>query len=749
MTNTTVSSPDGDAAPELKTGQQTLTKALPIYNQLIAALKPADRSLLENVHPDFFSFVKASEQDAETFYGVPPEMPLSDASDLIKIKHNIVSHIVNQLYWPGMFALRLDDFKKLADADVDKIKYELIKQRYESLSDSKKKLLEKVYDKSLGKCRRRVFNVVKSAAPNFKDLLPFIFGDSNITDIRSVGTEMGTEFEHFCEDFKSECRRAEAMTDEETEAELLSFSYSFLSDDDLMPVREYYISHGFMPMFFLFEKAMLSPEADRNEAIFRAYFGIGSEKMVSKKELSIQFGLAQERIRQIIAGVINSDKPFPTLLSDAEGWSRYAFLNSDIISRETSEFDKLKEDEHLESSFYAFLGLCLLLKPDMILLPKRENTKSVTLENIFLIDRDLSMKFDFDKALAYCQNNSALNKQHPMRENLSAIAGRFILSGDVDDEILKVLKYIITRDKDITIEGDDVVYSQNKVNKDAVLYDILLSEGKPMHKEEMFRKFKEMFPDEKCKNSSCMTRIFADDKRIKNIGRTGFYTLAEWSYYSGTGVELIVRILSESRVPLRAAEIIKHFKKYNPIPDKSVIYGHLSYALHNKHVKCMANGLYYLPSKHYDKKGLSKKDDKKSAVDDMLNEYKTFVTRYRHLPVSSGDDTERHLYKWYNNVMNKHVNLTKMQQKKFESFNNRLRKLPQNAKELAFKYSCEEYKAFLSVYGRVPSGSFGEPGLAKWFSYAHRLTKSLSADDNRKVYFSEVEKTVEKVKNKK
>lgn len=99
--------------------------------------------------------------------------------------------------------------------------------------------------------------------------------------------------------------------------------------------------------------------------------------------------------------------------------------------------------------------------------------------------------------------------------------------------------------------------------------------------------------------------------------------------------------------------------------------------------------------------------------------------------------------------MNKHVNLTKMQQKKFESFNNRLRKLPQNAKELAFKYSCEEYKAFLSVYGRVPSGSFGEPGLAKWFSYAHRLTKSLSADDNRKVYFSEVEKTVEKVKNKK
>jgi hypothetical protein len=746
MTNSLTTSLGGDELSAAELDERTLKAAEPIYDKLVDSLKSDDKRLLKSVYPDFNSFAVAASKGAEEFYKIQPELSLFDAAEIIKLKHSIVSHIVNQLYWPGMFAFHLEKFKELTKVDVGKIHENLVESRFASLSDERQKVLRTVYAKLLDGCNRRAGNLIKALVPEYIDILPFIFGDKNINKIHSAGTETNILFENICSKFKVELERIMKMTDEELKKEIISFRYTFLSSDDALFVSRYNSSHGYMPMFFLLEKAILSPDVDRNDVIYSSYFGIGRENPVTKDDLGKKYGLALERIRQIVVGNLHQCKSVETVVSDRDSWSRYAFLQSDMISRETSSFDEVNEDEHLDCSFLAFIGLCLMFRTDMVIIPKCENVKLKTLENIFLVDNNLARKFDFSKALTYCNANSAINKTQPLKESLSDFVKQFSLSGDADDKIVEVLKYIITRNKDITVDGDYVIYRQNKLDKAETFYNILLSEGKPMHKDVLFSKFKEMFPDEKCKNSACMTRILSDDKRVENIGKTGYYTLSEWNYFSGTGVELITKILSESPVPLKAGEIIKRFVEYNPLPGKNTVYGHLSYAFHNKVIGCLEGDFYYLPSKHYDNIDLSKRVNQKHTAEEKLQMLETFIVKYNHFPVSCGDDKEQHLYKWYKNMIGKRIKLNAEQRKTLNEIETKYKSLPHSVNELTFKLNCEMYKAFISVYGRKPIEHLGEQKYARWFNSARRHVMSLRKNDNRKDYFKEVEEAVEKMK---
>jgi hypothetical protein len=143
-----------------------------------------------------------------------------------------------------------------------------------------------------------------------------------------------------------------------------------------------------------------------------------------------------------------------------------------------------------------------------------------------------------------------------------------------------------------TFEDSNHYYHKNiktRQNSD-IIYDLLLKRGKKTLKTDLFNEFKLQKHVERQLNYIQFGVLIKNDKRFINIGKTGYWALAEWNPNTDSQRELVRKILLKLKRAATIAEIFEKVNKSRPDMSKRSIWTILA-----RYFLTISPGIYILP----------------------------------------------------------------------------------------------------------------------------------------------------------
>lgn len=569
---------------------------------------------------------------------------------------------------------------------------------FDNIPSEKDAFISNLYRDLLATLSVRSKNVLESISSNYKQFLALSINE--IASTWSCGKTSCCEIARAQCKFREDAIKIIATSPTEFESCSIKYQYPFLDSTQTSFCASYFEQNGSLPMFYILEKLLLTSE-DRFVKYFIQLKGLNCEPL-SLKEIGNAANITYERVRQILRKPSNSIK----ILLDNEGWKAYPFWLGDYFTESTVGFDSLASMENLSCfSYDAFVDLMCCVFGYVQVQIKREKAA---------VSKRLSDCFDFKLSIEDIENSLKTKSYNNSFIPLDTFVSPYILEYDDDvcncvvnlyKDVLSSLQYEINSD-------DCVLISSNRVDIENILYLILKKEGGPLHIEELFRRFKQLYPEHKYKESNRIRPALASSDRICPQGKSSTYALVEWNLYSGSRRDYANELLSASPVPIPRKELISKIMLRFPESSERSIASTISqseqYELYVGDLLGLAGKEY--PSEYIIADGYGTR----KSFDERLHELIDFFEKYHYSPQYGGDFDERSLQRWIYNTRSGRTKASEGQLLQLEAVFEKYADYCLSGDEYAFSKRCEDYQAFVSEYYELPTKETNLE-LARWF----------------------------------
>lgn len=575
------------------------------------------------------------------------------------------------------------------------------------LSPIAQEYIEKVYQEQRKMVLSvRANNFSNTFLPYFADLIKY--ADKPLGAYRDIcpGKSMMktlTEIFHFNLKFKKIFDRLSKLSDDEIQTEFLKRDYPYLVSRQRMFVFDFIKENNHAPLFYLMLQYLRLSE-NRSNKIYSLYHGIADGKKRTLNEIAEVMSLSRERVRQIACGTIEIQG---SALVNNDGWEYYKdFLELPYIYEDKMEYVSLKEKEHLAADFGTFAYLLNLVADFKI--------EEIN-DRVILLNRNKMSELN----LADCIDilNSIVNAKYSTDTYVPLDSILFTVPEEVRPITKRLIKYIATEIYELKLtEDEQIILSQNYIDISEELYDILEKKGEPMHVEDIFKAFKERYPDHKYTEPIQIKSYLYKNQHIRAVGKTSKYALDSWGGgYFGSIRDLLIDQLTASDEPLHIDVLYDGVAEYYPNTSKSSVAATMEDEDLQRFVEF--EGDYFgLTSKQYSDKYQVATTVQRYKFDDRFQMFKDFVDAYHRFPNYNGSEQETSLMRWLYNVT---TGVLSASDEQLSALNEQLKQYddlgyPRTATEWDFLTKCNDVKEYINKHHTPPTNS-NAPELYYWF----------------------------------
>lgn len=344
----------------------------------------------------------------------------------------------------------------------------------------------------------------------------------------------------------------------EIHKDIIASKYRYLSDEQTTFVAEFVHQNGYYPMFFLLRE-YLKKSGERSHYIFSKATGINGGNPMSLADIGKEIECTRERVRQLMATA-------PKDLFKDQGWQHYHLGNTLVIAEDDALYKDVVEHEKVDISFESFALVCTSGFPLKVI---KENdirfliNDRLSSQIIGKVCREVEKESKRIKPEAYIMRFDELLKDVPC---------------DKIDDYKKVLPVIIAKSMRYYVnEEGNIVFPPTGVDVIYELSGILREKGRPMTLKEMLSALKQKCPEVSYKKPQQIKDKVLRSGIIVPIGRSGRYSLTEWSHvYRGSIRDLVAKILRKSAAPVHIDEIMEKVLQVNPYTNKRSVSSSIS-----------------------------------------------------------------------------------------------------------------------------------------------------------------------------
>lgn len=716
-------------------------------------------------------FEKENNYDADVInnvYSVYPQWTLL-AEDLVKqsdkvfiklCEHNakyaldsfeLVMHVCQKIAlsiknigdFKDSYAIMVDTLAVFADIRAKNIK-RLVHYKY--ITPDKELLIKQEFNKLVSRRSVQCQNIIANNISDYMDFLAYRGNEYAFRNFRNVGKKCEEELTKLLEDFEPKYKLILNNDSREARYQKYQNYFPFLGEKDIVFIDYYFTCHNHYPMFYILCR-YFEVTTYKNAKIFASFCGLVDDALYDYDKIADYYNQTRERVRQIVAKRSFADQYFKMIMNP-EWWESYDLQINSVVTREMSKYDKIRKEERLDISFYAYSFLLTLLV-DVYVLNVTESQKGLSQTEIGeYINKEIPFNtyifsskyrgFKFFSAITEVGRLTRLRRDTtikiPMRSyfatNPEYWSGEKTLEDNQVDEFIEIFETILDDYFDDYIENHYLVLEPNRINYTEIMYSILKEHGKSMRLQEIFDRYQQLYPNSKYNDAKQIKPYLFRDERIKNIGRSSMYTLAEWNDYTGNLFELAVDLVNATKTPIAIEELSQEMLVFRPSSTEhstqSIIY------------RCINDGR--LVQFYGDMVGIPNRSYKGNYIlqprnfDEWMSAFKDFTIKHGCFPIGKTKGFEGALYNWYYDART-YFNLSSDEILKFHQMMKDFENIPHTVTEKKFLDNCERYKGFVQQTGRMLDKS-DEKSLYYWF--AGNLRRYTSYEDNRRLYFKEL-----------
>lgn len=568
---------------------------------------------------------------------------------------------------------------------------------FDDVPSEKDAFISNLYRDMLDILSVRSKNILESITSDYKEFLTL--PSKEIASTRSCGkTSLKEIIQAQCK-FREDAMQILSTGPVEFESCSIRYQYPFLNDTQISFCARFIECSGRLPLFYILEKLLLTSE-DRFAHYFVQLNGLNCEPL-SIKEIGKVENISYERVRQILKKPSNSI----INLMDNEGWKAYPFWLMDFYTESNVDFDSVIISEGLTCfSYDAFIDLiCCVFG----------YARTQIRGEMVAISKKLSACFDFKLSIEDLETSLKAKSFNNSIIPLETFISPYILEyGDACNCIIDLYKEVLSSLKYEVNSDDCVIINSNKLDIENILYLILKKKGAPLHIEELFKRFKQLYPEHKYKVSNHIRPALASSDRICPQGKSSTYALVEWNLYSGSRRDYANELLSASPTPIPRKELISKIKLRFPESSERSISSTIS---QSEQYELYVGDLLGLVGKEYSSEYIVADGyGARKPFNVRLRELIDFFEKYHYSPQYGGDSDERSLLRWIYNVRSGRTKATEEQCKQLEAVFEKYADYCLSGDEYAFSKRCEDYQAFVSEFFELPTKVTNQE-LARWF----------------------------------
>lgn len=485
-------------------------------------------------------------------------------------------------------------------------------------------------------------------------------------------------------------------------------------------------------------------------------------------EYSAELNLSSERIRQIrikllkklpncIRSLFTYDFEYKSLYTYGISQNDNFIIFDDDIVNQINKYELVNFNHYFISYVFS-----ILLKETHTLIGNAEDaflnktTKQQHYwQNLYLIKNNISWKFDFNKFFSdvYNRITSKIVKDYKFHFHTYLLNFKHENCYDILDLISEVCETILIKEFEIFIDAEGYITFNRNVNKPISEYicEILEEKNEPLTIYEIYKLLIQKYPN-LTKSPESLRSSCQRDPNLIYFGRSSTYGLKSWEKANivkgGTMHDISEEYLTQFDVPKHIDEVAKYVSNYrDDVTSKNLLYNLKS--AEKRRFVFFKNYHIGLASKTYNED--FPKIDKASfdikTWDESFSMLEEFVTKYNHLPNSTGIDFEKKLYRFLNLQLRKADNaeIDAIKAQKIRTlvnlydYHKRTRRNPKNIHQ-----SYDELKSFIAKYKRVPKArDYEEMNLYHFFYKQTTLYKSGDLPNELLVKYLEIIKLIQ------
>lgn len=588
-----------------------------------------------------------------------------------------------------------DSIRRPANVPAEKVNG--IVNPFDNIPLEKDVFISNLYKDMLAILSVRSKNILESISHDYKQFLAL--SSNEIASTRSCGKTSWTEIILAQSKFREDAIQIMHTSSVEFDSCSIKYKYPFLNDTEITFCANFIEQKGRLPMFYILEKLFLHSE-DRYAKYFILLNGLNCEAL-SLKEIGKAENITYERVRQILR------KPSSAIVNllKYDEWMAYPFWLMTFYTESNVDFDSVIASENLSCfSYYAFIDLICCVFGYMRVQIKGETAA---------VSKKLSTCFDFKLSIEDLETSLKTKSFNNSIIPLDTFVSPYILDyDDVCNCVIDLYKDLLSSLEYEINDDDCVVINSNRVDIENVLYIILKKEGSPLHIEDLFKKFKELYPEHKYKDSNRIRPALASSERICPQGKSSTYALVEWNLYSGSRRDYANELLGASPVPIPRKDLINKIMLRFPESSERSIASTISqseqYELYVGDLLGLVGKEY--PSEYIIADGLGTR----KSFEERLHDLVEFFEKYHYSPQYGGDYDERSLQRWVYNTRSGRTKATDEQYKQLEAVFEKYADYCLSGDEYAFSKRCEDYQAFVSEHFELPTKETSLE-LTRWF----------------------------------
>ena len=595
------------------------------------------------------------------------------------------------------------------------------------LNDDAFALLLKMFYRQKECLSRRCQNFIENYLPSPAELLQCLQeNDLNGILPREKKGKTVDDTILFLQKMREEQQRLGSLSQYEICRESNRIDFPFLNEEEQSFLLNFQQNNGHLPMFFLLLK-YLRQSSNNSDHTYALRYGIIDNRQRSMAQLAEEIGISAERVRQLCSSKKSVED---TSITNHACWSNYEELfHLPLLHRNSEEWKIINENEQLHISFETFAALIMIVADFSLL-------KFVRSDNWYIIINSNYDNVDIKEPVNRLRKIYDEKRARVISENINDILPG--LSKSAIDIISRISKEVLGYNID---ESGVLQLPQNSINIPEELYDILYQNGQPMHIKDLFKVFKNRYPEHKYTDFSQIKHSLYQHPQILPIGKSSQYALKFWDdIYFGSIRNLLIDLLDSSDIPMHIDDLMEEVNKFYPHTSKSSV---MSTMVDENKVrfKIFGSGYYGLSGKNYGDEYIESQKKKQLSFEERLENFKTFVERHKRLPTFKEDTEEAPLARWYYNVtMGKSVkSLSDSQKSSLEKLIDEYNRLeyPFTSIEADFLENCNKLKTYLQEYNLMPTRRTC-PSLHDWILKSRRNYKTFT--DKRKLYWDNLAK---------
>ena len=662
---------------------------------------------------------------------------------VIQVCSNIEKSIKKTEGYKASYIKLVDAVAVLTDQrekNINKLKH------YKYITPDKELLLKQEFNKLLLSRSVQCQNAIINNEISYLEFIGYRGKEYEFRNFRNVGRKCEEGLIKLLDDFEHIYTLILNNDSKETRKQCCHNLFPFLGENDLIFIDYFFCLYNHYPMFYVLCR-YFQTTTFKNAKIFASCCGLVDDALYDFDKIAEHYNYTRERVRQIAAKGSFDDKDFKMVMNH-ELWEAYDLQINGVITWETSNYDKICKEERLDISFYTYCFLLTLLT-DAYMLNVTESQKGISQKEIGeYVKKGIPFKiyifnseyksFKFFSAFTEVGRLMRLRRDTtikiPIRSyfatNPKYWSGKKNLDDFQIDDFIKVFETILDDYFDDYIENHNLVLETNRLNYTEIMYGILKEHGGSMHLQEIFDRFKQLYPNSKYNDAKQIKPYLFRDGRINNIGRSSRFTLTEWNEFTGSLFDLAVDLVGANNTPVKIEELAQEMLAFRPSSTERSTQSVIYQCVNEGRLVKFYGEMVGIPNRIY-------KGDyilQPRNFEEWMNAFKDFIIQHNHFPRGGVKGFEGALYNWYYEART-YINLSSDEILKFHQMMTDFEKIPHTVTEKNFLDNCDQYKGFVLQTGRMLDRS-DEKSLYNWFT--GNLRKYTSYEDNRRLYFKEL-----------